>query len=120
MTKVIMMMRIMILKEERFRMLDYRSIYVLVICAMYALAKYLHIKLPFSELLGVLQSQEIDIQVYRIYGQRKFNSEVTYVDLIQFYNQYFVPCYGNLTKYFARNVFKVYVGRDACDAWQPV
>eukprot|EP00834_Sanchytrium_tribonematis_P002495 NODE_78_length_23230_cov_1.644979.p3 type:complete len:765 gc:universal NODE_78_length_23230_cov_1.644979:11105-8811(-) len=96
-----------ILKEDRFRMLDFRDINVIIMCGLFALCKYLDIRIQLAEFIGALQTSTSNFEseiLYSIYDKTLTNGDKRYCDIVSFFNTHFVPTFGSLVRHFARTV----------------
>eukprot|EP00835_Amoeboradix_gromovi_P004116 NODE_303_length_11391_cov_0.177028.p1 type:complete len:765 gc:universal NODE_303_length_11391_cov_0.177028:4083-6377(+) len=107
---------IIILKEDRFRMMDYRDMRLMIMCGLYGICKYMDLKLSLADCIGAMESSQMAFNkqsLYMIYDKTLQNNEIIYCDLIVFFNTHFVPTFGNLIRHFSKTVMLLNVGRDA-------
>ena len=100
-----------ILKEDRFRMLDYRNMAIMITCLIFGMLKYLQVKIQLNQVIGAMLlsgcSSVLSVDLFHIYDKTLTNNTIVYCDLVVFYNTHVVPTFGGLIRHFSKTVFYI-------------
>ena len=105
-----------ILKEERFRMMDFRDVSLIIGCGLFGICKYLDIRIQLAQVIGAMEASQLYFNkesLYKIYDKTLQDHSVIYCDIITFFNTHFVPTFGNLIRHFSKTVAQTHLGRNA-------